>query len=448
MLKSPRQLMWALAALLVLMALLGWHLNQALHHQVRLTSELANRSFSRLFVNQNWDRLRPDLMLGQGVDDIRNNPALDEIDSVVRQFARGTDLIKVKVLDARGIVLYSSERSQIGQSYADSDGFLSAVKGTVHTVIEHKNTIFSFDGQLSGRDTISSYVPVKGDTGTQAVVEVYTDYTQAMHALHRQWWQTMSLLMLALLLFGALFWWLLHQAQGQIRALRTLLAQRSQALQAMDEQVRLVATQGLQWMTQMVTSLQNHVQALRSSSPQPMAASAEGSLHAMEGLLADGRLMSALQSGEVSVVEQAFALGDLVRHHGEALARQCAAQQLECLVHVSPAANHHFSGDADKILKVLSILTARALACTRHGSVQLRADTAPDGVVLDVVDTGEANSPTSASGGLSFDWSLAEGLVRLMGGELKVKVTEGVGSWISLHLPLGRVASSSGSTPS
>lgn len=441
-----RKLMWALAGFALLLVLLGWHLNQALHHQVRLTSELANRSFSRLFVNQNWDKLQPDLMLGQGVDDIRNNPALDEIDSVVRQFARGTELVKVKVLDARGIVLYSSERSQVGQSYADNDEFISALKGTVHTVIEHKNSILSFEGQLSDRDTISSYVPVKGNTGTQAVVEVYTDYTQAMAALHRQWWQTMSLIMLSMLVFGALFWWLLRRAQQRNDALHVLLEQRSQALQSMEDQVRQAAAEGLSLMTQMVMSLHKHVQALRSVTPQPMSASAAGALDALEGQLADAQLISALKSGEVRPEEKAFALGELVRRHGETLAVRCAAHQLECLVHVSPAADHSFIGDADKILRVLSILTERALACTDHGSVQLRADTAPDGVVLDVVDTGEAHSSSPASDGSGVGWPLAEGLVRLMGGQLQVKVTTGVGSWISLHLPLSRATPMSGST--
>ncbi len=435
--KHLRKLMLAAAVFAVLSVLLGWHLNQALHGQVRLTSELANRSFSRLFVNQNWDKLQPDLMLGQGVDDIRNNPALDEIDSVVRQFARGTELVKVKVLDARGIVLYSSERSQVGQSYADNDEFILALKGTVHTVIEHKNSILSFEGELSDRDTISSYVSVKGNTGIQAVVEVYTDYTQAMAALHRQWWQTMSLIMLSLLMFGALFWWQLRQAQHRNDALQTLLGERSQSLQLMEDQVRQAAVQGLRLMSQMVLSLKKHVQALRSATPQPMTAVAAGALDALEDELDDGHLMAALQSGELRPVEQAFALGDLVRSHGETLATQCAAHQLECLVRVSPAADHRFIGDADKVLKVLSILTARALACTRHGSVQLRADTAPDGIVLDVVDTGEVNASSPASDGPGLSWSLAEGLVKLMGGQLQVKVTAGVGAWISVRLPLG-----------
>ena len=193
-----RYALLATAAYLGAMVLISWLTLAALLSGVQSLSEQVNRSFTRLFVNENWERLQPMLQLGSPAADLRINPAFDEVDGVIRQFARGTALVQVKIYDPRGMVVYATDRSLLGLDKSSSPGLISAINGRTSTEMTYRDQFSGYDGELEARDLVSSYVPVLGGRGVEAVVEVYTDITDAHDAASRQWRRLMGAISLVL----------------------------------------------------------------------------------------------------------------------------------------------------------------------------------------------------------------------------------------------------------
>ena len=119
------------------------------------STEAANVAMTKVFVNEEWDRLRPLLPLA-GLRDrqlLKGRPENVAIEQIVRRFSAGTDLLKVKIYDLDGLTLYSSDPKQIGDDQSGNAGFLSARKGTPRselTVVRKERSIPNTERRLPG----------------------------------------------------------------------------------------------------------------------------------------------------------------------------------------------------------------------------------------------------------------------------------------------------------
>lgn len=461
----------ALVVLVCMLLLFGWLLHTVLRQQAAVDVGQANQTFTRHFVNENWGRLGGLLPLGETAEQIRANPAFDQVDALVRQALHGTDLVMLKIYDARGHMVYGPDPATLGQSRSDNEGFLAAVKGHTHTRMYH-NDIAGFDGKVRSLDLVSSYVPVKADMGVQAVVEVYRDHTEAAQAMKETWWQAMTVFAAASLAAALALVWLLQRLLGRAEALEAA----NHALEDGQRQAR-EATEQAEWdkrwflgevgaeLQQPLKQLKHHLQQLQGQLPAGAGKQhlQEGWVHAelLDQRVADFQALVALEGGELQAQQRPFHLGGLVRQLGTDLCQRAQAKRLECLVHVAPAVDRTYLGDADKLEKVLSVLLDNALRYTESGSVQLRAHASAASVLVDVVDTGpgldaaqlhallrskgrEAAFQSSTTRGaldgpaprISVGLALAEGLTELIGGQMMADSTPGRGSWFTVRLPL------------
>jgi signal transduction histidine kinase len=100
---------------------------------------------------------------------------------------RGLSIAKVKIYDARGRTVYSSDPRQIGEDKSANAGFRAALAGRTVSELSHRDTFSAFEQTLSDRDLLSSYVPVRSRDGSSvsAVFEIYDDMTSLLAHVER-----------------------------------------------------------------------------------------------------------------------------------------------------------------------------------------------------------------------------------------------------------------------
>jgi len=93
---------------------------------------------------------------------------------------KGQRVLKVKIYDPRGVVVFSTEPKQIGDDNRDNAGVKAALSGAGQAELVHRASFSALDGNLvADRDLVQAYVPASpgADGPQEAVFEVYTDVT-------------------------------------------------------------------------------------------------------------------------------------------------------------------------------------------------------------------------------------------------------------------------------
>jgi PAS domain S-box-containing protein len=172
--------------------------------------------------------------------------------------------------------------------------------------------------------------------------------------------------------------------------------------------------------------------------------------------------LSKIEAGEMSLEDEPFDLPELVRDLGQMLAPQAAAKGIELLVQAAAALPRMVKGDASRLRQILTNLVGNSIKFTETGHVELQVfctEVSSDRLRLrcTVQDTGIGIEPaalerlftpftqadastTRRFGGTGLGLSIARRFIELMGGEIGVKSSVGVGStfWIEIPLRIAR----------
>jgi signal transduction histidine kinase len=390
---------------------------------------------------------------------------------MIRKFARGTDLVRVKIFDARGVVVYATDRDQLGLNKSESAGVINAIKGRTASERVHRDKFSDFDNEIRDRELVSSYVPVNGSTGVEAVVEIYTDRTSSYRASLVVWrWLALLFSVVLAAVLGAVLWAVARMAA----LLRRTEAEQAQLIAKhrdkhdellSQEQKRLdllqVAAHEMQSpINQIQVNLQQMKVPLQTGDMAQLCLTVGEQASVLQRRIRDLNTLVQLNGGVLPVDEAEFHLGELLRRLGERLRTAATGRSVNVLVHISAQVDRNFSGDQVRLEEVLCVMLDAALQATENGSIQLRVHQTTQGVEFDVLDTGVSpmNAPnpspeaaqqapsslehmnSKASSREVVDLSLgcviAEGLARAMGGRLVAQSSPGRGTWRTLRLPL------------
>jgi signal transduction histidine kinase len=166
---------------------------------------------------------------------------------------------------------------------------------------------------------------------------------------------------------------------------------------------------------------------------------------------------SQVEAGQLAFHPERVDLGQAARDGVDGQAAQARKAGVELVVAVDPALPPAWA-DPDRVAQVITELLDNAIKFTPEGGqVRVAVSATPEGVVLEVADTGPGippeaiarlsqpfyqvdSSPTRRHGGLGLGLALAHRLARGMGGDLTVRSRVGYGSTFRVVLPLALTA--------
>jgi PAS domain S-box-containing protein len=162
--------------------------------------------------------------------------------------------------------------------------------------------------------------------------------------------------------------------------------------------------------------------------------------------------LAKIEAGKMPLHLEDVSLREVTTEVSQQIEPMVRKKQLEYTIDVSPDCPPIYS-DRTKIKQVLLNLLSNAAKFTNKGSVSVRAECAPGGVRIDVVDTGIGirqsdlqaiwedfrqvdQSRTREFGGTGLGLSITRKLLERLGGAVTVQSTYGEGSTFSVYLPL------------
>jgi signal transduction histidine kinase len=162
--------------------------------------------------------------------------------------------------------------------------------------------------------------------------------------------------------------------------------------------------------------------------------------------------LSKIEAGRVDVEPVTFDVTDLMDACLQTVRPMVESEQLRLVKVIEPALPLLFT-DRDKVRQILINLLRNAVKFTEAGTITVTAQRRDGMLVLAVADTGigipeeelgrifEAfrqvdGSPTRQRGGTGLGLSTSRHLARLLGGDVAVESTVGVGSTFTLTLPI------------
>ncbi len=112
---------------------------------------------------------------------------LERIGKLVNHAVQNTSVVKVKIINPSGIVLYSSDPSQTGESKYLNESFNSAMTGVPATSFSFRRNFNTFRGPIENRHIVSTYIPIRNSSSHEiiGVFEIYSDVTGLFRASER-----------------------------------------------------------------------------------------------------------------------------------------------------------------------------------------------------------------------------------------------------------------------
>ena len=187
-----------------------------------------------------------------------------------------------------------------------------------------------------------------------------------------------------------------------------------------------------------------------TNNQRPLVATMRDLAQALLRIIDDILDFSKIEAGRLELETTAFSLSSLVGGAVETFRPHVIAKGLTVEAEIDPGSDDALIGDPTRIRQILFNLLSNAVKFTDRGGIRVRAGTAPLGggqtqVMLAVEDTGiglddaqrtrlfqpfsQADSSTTRRyGGTGLGLSIVRRLAQLMGGDVALETTPGVGS--------------------
>jgi signal transduction histidine kinase len=137
-------------------------------------------------------------------DTLKAHPKTAELDHLVQMITAGVHVLKVKIYSTDGMIIFSTNRTEIGGDYSESTAFQAAMReGRPSSELSYKDRFSAFSNEIFDRDIVETYMPSADAAGkVVGVVEIYSDVTDAKAQIDRT---TIRILIVLAVIFGAVY---------------------------------------------------------------------------------------------------------------------------------------------------------------------------------------------------------------------------------------------------
>ena len=189
----------SLLGVLVVLVCMVWTYRQlTLAHLIEHESR-SNANLTRSLSNDVWTEFRSFVVHSAGAsrDQLLAHPAQDGLLATMQMHMAGLSIAKIKIYNASGVTVFSTERAQVGEDKSANQGFRRALAGETVSDITYRDRFDAFEGTLTNRNLIFSYVPVRAapDLPPEAVFEVYSDVTALLARQREAQWQVAGIVL-------------------------------------------------------------------------------------------------------------------------------------------------------------------------------------------------------------------------------------------------------------
>ena len=174
-------------------ALFGFCYRTIAYRSLMETGELNNATVARALANSLTGQLAQYLASAGSMSavQLQSHPAKEEFSALVVKHIQGLSVVKLKVIDPRGLTLYSTSPNQISDDESTNPAFTAANAGNATSELAHRDRFGAFDRTIDNADILSTFVPIRlaADGPVSAVIEVYDDVTPLVARIEHVQWQ-------------------------------------------------------------------------------------------------------------------------------------------------------------------------------------------------------------------------------------------------------------------
>jgi signal transduction histidine kinase len=146
---------------------------------------------------------------------------------------RDTAVVRIKIYNQQGVVVFSTRRSQIGSTAGENPGFASAMTGRPRSRLVYGSSFLVWDEESDDENLIQTYLPVREDPWTPVlgVFEIYTDVSGLVAKTERLELLLVGGIILSLALVYAFLLYVVARGHRVIRSQQETILARTKTLE-------------------------------------------------------------------------------------------------------------------------------------------------------------------------------------------------------------------------